>query len=288
MPPIAARLEDGWMRALEHLPLAFVPLATALFAGEKIGRVVAFRGVHFGARIALPVDVVDVWAFVSVPADGVNLWLSMPTGSPFALVAVPATVLLRAALSAGYFGSIRAALETGEYDFAGNVRRHFVPFLLYTLLPVLAAVPLLALGAGGSPRALLPLLAVLFPVVLILSYLFFATPYLVVLRETDLVSAARASYGFAVDGGPYVRYALGFGAFVLLVSLVLTAVVVNLQVAGVLLGVTLGAPLGLACNVATMQFVADVDPESPSLGDVGNGAGGRTADSTADDRNHHR
>lgn len=266
MPGIQARLADGWDRALEHPPLWSVPAVTALLATDKIGRILAFEGGHVGVRLALPVDVVDLWAFVSVPADGASLWLSMPTGSPVALVAVPVAVVVRAALGAGYFGSIREAAETGEYDFVANARRHFAPFLLYAFLPVLALLPLVVVVEGRGTQAVLPFVVLLLPLVLVLSYLFYATPYLVVLRETDLVTAARASYGFAVDGGPYARYAAGFAGFVLAASLVLTAVVVNLGAVGIVLGIGLGAPLGLACNAATMRFVADIDPRSPSLG----------------------
>lgn len=265
MPPFTTRLADGWARALGHLPLAAVPLVTALIATDKVERILDASGGHVGFRVSLPVDVVDVWAFVSVPSEGASVEVGLPVGFPLSTVLVPAAIVLRAALAAGYFGGIRGALSTGEYEFAANVRRHFVPFLLYTVAPVLATLPLFALATSGGGRTLLPAVVVLLPVVLLLSYLFYATPYLVVLRETDVVSAARASYRFAVAGGPYARYAVAFGAFVLVASLVVTAIVVNLGPVGIVLGVVGGAPVGLACNVATMEFVAAIDPESPSL-----------------------
>lgn len=266
MPPITTRLGDGWARALEHLPLSAVPLVTAALATDRMRQILSADGGHLGIRFGLPVDVVDVWTFVSVPNEGVNVEVGLPVGLPLAVVLVPVAVVLRAALGAGYFGSIRGALETGNYEFAANARRHFVPFLLYTVAPLLATLPLFVLAAGGGARALLPVAVILFPAVLLLSYLFYATPYLVVLRETDVVSAARASYSFAVAGGPYARYAVGFGGFVLAASLVVTAIVVNLGPVGIALGVGGGAAMGLACNVATMRFVADIDPASPSLG----------------------
>ena len=283
MPSIATRLENGWIRARDHLSLAAVPLVAGLFATDKIQRILAFDGGHLGIRLALPADVVTVWTFVSVPADGVSLWLSAPTGHPLAVALVPLVVVLRAALGAGYFGGIHDALRDDEYAFVENLRRHFVPFLLYSVLPVLGLLPLLALVAGGGPGALGPLVVLLLPVVLLLSYLFYATPYLVVLRGTDLLSAARGSYALAVAGGPYARYAVGFAVFVLGASLVLTAIVVNLGAVGVALGLGIGAPLGLASNVATMEFVAEVDPESPSIGTTGSSSSGPPPAA-----NHHR
>lgn len=283
VPPITTRLERGWKLAREHLSLAAVPLVVGLFATDKIGRILAFDGGHFGVRFALPADVVTVWTFVSVPADGVNLWLSAPTGHPLAVALVPAVVVLRVALGAGYFGSIHAALRRDEYAFVTNVRRHFVPFLLYSALPVLGLLPLFLLVAGGSAGALGPTVVLLLPVVLLLSYLFYATPYLVVLRGTDLLSAARGSYALAVSGGPYARFAVGFATFVFGASLLLTVIVVNLGPVGVVLGLGLGAPLGLACNVATMEFVADVDPESSPFGTSGASSSGLSPTD-----NHHR
>lgn len=279
MPSFTARLADGWERALSNLPLALVPLVAALLQTDKIRQVLAFRGGHVGFRIGLPVSIVDLWQFVSVPNSGVNVDVGGSLGSPLAVVGLAATVLVQAALAAGYFGSIRDLLVSETYDFAGNVRRFIRPFLLYTLVPVLLLLPLALLFAGGGERAFVPAVVLLVPAIIVASYLFYATPYLVVLRETDLVSAARASYGFAIGGGPYLRYAVGFALFVLVGSGVMTAFVVNLGAVGILLGVVVASPVGLAANVATMRFVGDVDPDSPSLGSSDGGMAHSTAGS---------
>jgi hypothetical protein len=82
-----------------------------------------------------------------------------------------------------------------------------------------------------------------------------------VLRDDGVIDAARRSYAFAVEGGPYASYAAGFALFVLLVSPVATALVVNVPLLGLPVGVLGGAYLGLRANFATMRFVADLDPE---------------------------
>ncbi|WP_254545525.1 hypothetical protein [Halomarina pelagica] len=260
------RLAAGWEDARAHLPLALVPLLTALLHTDKIAAVLAADGTHFGVRLGLPATVVDLWGFVSVPNEGVNVDLGGPVGFPLALIVLPLALAIRAGLAAGYFGSVRDALATGSYDFAANARRYFVPFLVYTFVPVLLLLPLVLLGLSGARGVLLPLVVVLVPVVAVVTYLFYATPYILVLRETDLVSAARASYALALAGGPYLYFAVGFAAFVLLVSAVATAVVVNLGAVGVALGAIVAAPVGLAANATAMRFVADVDPESPPFG----------------------
>lgn len=267
MPSFSTRLADGWQRAQSHLPLALIPLVTALSSTDKIRKVLAADGVNFGFRFGFPGTVVDLWQFVSVPNSGFNVDTGLGgLDSTFGLAAVVLAVLVRAGLAAGYFGSIHEALDTESYDFLSNVRRYFPQFLLYTLVPFLFLLPLVPLEGRGELRTLLPLFVVLVPVIFLVTYLFYATPYLVVLRETDLVSAARASFALALGGGPYLFFALGFAGFVFLSSVFVTAVVANFGVVGIALGVVVVAPVGLAANVTTMRFVADIDVQSPSLG----------------------
>lgn len=251
---------------MEFLPLAVIPLATAVMATEKIERIATFHGGHIGLRLGLPVGVVNIWQFVSLPNESVSVGLPVPEAIPLVVVVLPIAVVVQAALSAGYFGSLAAALETGTFAFGASLRRHFVPFLLYTIIPLAVVAPVAVLGLA-SGRLLLPFVLLLVVAFIVAAYLFYATPYLIVLRDTDLVSALRTSYGLAIEGGPYFRYAAGYAGFVLALSIVATAVVVNLGLVGVAVGVVAGAPVGLACNATTMRFVADIDPESPSLGD---------------------
>lgn len=271
MPPFLTRLADGWTRGSDHLPLALVPLLTSLLATEKIGRIATFDGSHLGLRLGLPVGVVDLWQFVSVPNETVGVGLPLSDAWPLALALLPVAVVVRAGLAAGYFGSLADALDTGTFDFVANIRRHIVPFLWYTLVPVAAVAPFVILGLPDA-RVAAPFVAILIPAFLVAAYLFYATPYLVVLQEDDIVSALRASYGLAVAGGPYFRFAVGYAGFVLATSVAATAVVVNFGVVGVAIGAVAAAPVGLACNAATMRFVADVVDDAPALGRWPDGA----------------
>lgn len=261
MPSFTTRLEDGLQRALDRPALAAVPLVLALLNADALRAVLAFDGFHIGIRFGLPLSVLTVWTFVKPPGQGITVEPGVPVDSgPLVFAAIPVVVLVKAALAAGYFGSIGALLTTGGYDFSENVRAFFVPFLILTGLPVLALVPL-ALVGFASPA----LLILAIPVFLVLGYLFYATPYLVVLRDTGLVDAGRASYELATDGGPYLSYFLGFGLFVLLVSPIASAIVINVPILGIVVGLVAGAVLGLAGNLATMRFVAEIDPNGPAV-----------------------
>lgn len=281
MPSITTRLSDGIDDALAHLPLALVPLVIAMLDAGKIRAVLAFDGVHVGIRFTLPASVLSTWSFVSVPNDG-----TVSAGIPPSALAEPSVLalavgglLVSSALAAGYFGSLANALAGEPYRFAENVRRYLPAFLVFTVAPVLVLSPLVLLA--GAPSGIgVAVIALALVAILVATYLLYATPYLLVLRETDLLTAARASYALAVDGGAYLSYALGFVAAVAVVSPVLSAITVSVPVVGLAVGIPVGAVLGLAGNLATMRFVADIDPESDGFDRDGNRpgvhGGGRT------------
>ena len=270
MPEFRTRLADGWRRALGSLSLALVPLVIGLTNVGKVRSIAAFDGIHVGFRTGVPASVVTVWQFVSVPQMGVNVDPGVPVDAlPVAVVSVPLLLVGQATLAAGYFGCIADDLAGGEFRFVGNVVDYFVPFLFLTVLPVLVLLPV-ALGLFGlgattaDASALLPLVLVGIVGFLVVSYLFYLTPYLVVLRDTGVLAAARGAYGLAVAGGPYLRYTAGVALFVLVLSPVVTVVVVNVPVVGLVVGHAAGSVVGLALNVTTMRFAADIDPASPS------------------------
>lgn len=260
------RLRNGWRWISDLTPLLFVPIVTAFLSIDNISKVLAFHGRNVGVKLfGLPTNVVDIWTFVNVPnttESGVHL------ATPIWAIALVAVV--QSALLAGYLGSIRDALATGSYRFGESVRRYFVPLLLYSLAVFALSLGLLLAFLN------LAFVVVVVVVLLAIKYLFYATPYVLVLRECDLAEAARVSYGLAVGGGAYARYAVVFSLFATAVSVLGTLVVVNLGLAGIVVGAVAAAPLGLALNVATMRFVADIDPGSPTLGtwDDGDGSNG--------------
>ncbi|WP_424002022.1 hypothetical protein ACOZ4I_00695 [Haloarcula salina] len=269
MPSFSTRLADGWERALDHLSLALVPLVLALSRTDKIGSVLAYDGVHVSLRLGIPASVVTLWQFVDPPSSAeFTVTTGLPLSVPFAATLVPAYVALEAALYAGYFGAIAAALVDRDRGFRASVGAYFAPFLVVTVLPYLVVLPvalgLFGLGTlgGGALVAVL----VLLPVLIVASYLLWATPYLVVLRETGLVAAARGSYELAVGGAPYFAYTAGYAGIVLLVSPFLSFMVVSVPLVGLPVGLAVASVLGLALNFVTMRFVADIDPESPSAG----------------------
>lgn len=269
MPDFATRISSGMNRAFEHLQLTLVPIIFALLDANKILAITSFDGIHIGFKVGLPLSVVTVWQFVSLPSSGVAVRPGLPLDQlPVAIVTAPALLAIQAALTAGYFGSLRNALDDEPYRFIQNSRRYLVPFAVLTVLPFLILLPFAigVLGLGSLTRSLsgaaLLLIVPALVVFLVAGYLFYATPYLIVLRDTGVIDAARQSYALAIQGGPYLTYTGGFILFVLLVSPVVTGIVVNVPLVGIPLGIVGGGILGLGANFATMRFVADLDPAS--------------------------
>lgn len=255
MPAFTTRLSDGWQWATDNPRFALVPLLTALLSVDNVARVLAFEGRTVGFKLGLPLPITDAWRFVNVPAAEGTV------AAPLPLMALG--VVLQAVLLAGYLGSMRSLLATGEYDPVAAVRSYTVSMLAYQgaifVVGLVAIVFGTAVGTAG--------LVVLMPVVLALGYLFYATPYLLVLREQGLEDALRRSADLALAGGPFLRFTLGYAGLVLVLSPFATVFVANLGIVGVLVGAVVGAPVGLAVDVTTMRFVADLEDHDAGFGE---------------------
>ncbi len=267
MPTFTARLADGWKRTGKNISLILVPILLGVMQTDSIRQILAYDGVHIGIKFGVPASVVTIWQFVSLPGSGVTANTGLPLSAPFAMIVIPGVILLRAGLSAGYFGTIAAELLDRHEGFAMSALTYFVPFLMITALPYVVLVPLAlglfgfgSLGDGGA-------VLLLIPAFIAAGYLFWATPYLIVLRRTGLVAAAGGSYKLAVNGGAYLSYTIGYVAFVFFASAITTAVVVNVPAVGIPFGILVGGFVGLTLNITTMRFVADIDPESPCAGE---------------------
>ena len=259
----ATRLGAGWERAVDHLPLAAIPVLSSVANVDGVRRALASDGVHFGLAFRFPPALADLWTFVSLPSQGPGIHVTP------ALRYLPVLVVVQSVLVAGYLGSVGDVLSTGEYDFARNVKRYFLRVLAYETLVWLPGIAVFGLGLAAGPLALVAL-----PAYFVLGYLFYATPYLFVVADASLGEALGRSYGLALAGGPYFSYAVGYLLFVVGVSVFATPVAVNLGMVGVVVGTALAAPVALAATFATTEFVAELTDRSSAA--AAPGASGRS------------
>lgn len=247
MTDVAELLERAAAVAADHPVLAAVPLLSSLLAVEKVQRVAGFRGMHSGFTLPTPTPVLDLWTFVSVPQTGVN----GPSAVP--MVALPAFLVVRGVLAAGYLGGIDDALADHPLALAGSVRAYALPMIGFQVLVAGAAAALVPMASLSA--------VVLVPLTLALvagSYLFYGTPYLVVTAEEGLVGALGHSYRLATSGGAYAGLFVSLLAGGAALSAVATSVVVNLGLVGVLVGAVLVAPLALVVNAVAVALFRDL------------------------------
>lgn len=228
--------------------LALVPFVSTFLAWDNVRRAATTEGFHGGVAFRFPATVIDLWTFVSLPAGPPGLHVS-PT-----LWLAPLVVLVQSALAAGYLGSVHQGLADGRYDFGRNVRRYVAPLFVYGALAW--GVGLVTVGLGLVP----PLLVLAVPAFLVLNYLFYATPYLIVARDASLGEALSESYRHAVAGGEYVSFAAGYFLFVLAASIPATILATNFGIAGVVVGAVVTAPVALVLTAAATSFVDTLDP----------------------------
>jgi hypothetical protein len=264
-------LADSWRRRRPVEALVVVPLVNAFLQYGNVERVLAFDGVRFGVQFPFPAPLLTAWSFASVPQVGDGLRIVGPAWL------FPVAVALEAVLVAGYLGSLDEGFHTGSYDFAANVVSYVVPLFAYT---VLANAVVLGVGLLGLRVGVLAL-AVAIPTLLTLGYLFWATPFLVVVEDRGFLTALQRSATLAAGGGEYAEFFLKHLLVGAVVSVAVTPVMVNAGVAGVVIGAVVGAPIAFTFTLATLRFLRRYLGAGAS-GD-GEGTSGESGEQSGDD-----
>lgn len=277
MPSFTDRLSDAsdQLGSRDLWAYAVVPLLLAALNWNKIHDVLTDPSdVRVGVSFALPVPVSDPWSFVSTPTNGVEV----AGGTDVVGAAVLAGILvLQGPLLAAYLGGLRHRLADDGLGWAGALRRYWLRLLGFTaVLLAMNFPPALFVVAGIAGNAV-PILVLLWLVVLVvLGYLFYAAPYLVVLHDVGLLRALSWSVSTALGEDRYLRYALAYLGVVIVLSIPATLIVTNVPILGILLGVVGFAPIGLLFDTTTLLFVADLT-DAEGIG-YGTGGPGGTVD----------
>ncbi|ELZ02960.1 hypothetical protein C482_04866 [Natrialba chahannaoensis JCM 10990] len=269
-----------------------VPLALSLVELGKVARTMAPQnGFTISAKFPLPNPLLDLWAFIDAP-DAETTGASSavhpgagtgtatghgPAGAdvtietPFETVVVPPEIgelsllgiiggllvvyaLIASVIAAGYIGGLDRRLRGEPVAIAALVKQYTPPFFVYHLLvfgAFLLAIPLMLV----SPA--LVLLAI--PVIFVLAYLFYATPFLLVVADTPVIEAFRQSARHALAGGPYFKFALWHVVVGLIVSIPLSLFVSTVPVIGFGLALIVGVPLSFVLTAATVSFCQELD-----------------------------
>lgn len=290
--PFTTHVSRVLSRFDELLPFALVPLVLTLLESENAGQTVDARGstVSVNLELSFPAVLIDLWSFVDPPespspepapgsatapgpaspesgssgAGGTDFTFETPTENitlPLEsaldtgfLVGVGLLLILYAALSsviaAGYLGGIDRRLRGEPVAIRACLLEYTPRFFAYHLLvfgAFLALVPVVI----TAPATLL----LVFPLIIVLGYLFYAAPFLFVVDDAGFLEAFRRSYGYAVDFGPYVSFAFAYVVVAAVASVVLSLVVSVGGIVALTVALALATPLSLVLTAATVSFL---------------------------------
>lgn len=240
---------------------AVVPFAVSLLAFDNVVQTATASGFHVSVKVSLPTAIATVWTVFDPPATGVSFV------SPTPLYALPAFLVVNAALTAGYLGGIYVATRenfetrdgSGPPDhpatFLDNVVEYAVPVLGVQVVEF-AVAGAFALVLVGSQSVALALFA--FPLLVLVGYLLWGAPFLVVARDAGALAAIEWSVSLAFDGGRYFTFALLYALCVVVASLLVSPVLSTGGVPAILVVAAVVAVPSLVASAAAMLVVDDV------------------------------
>lgn len=207
-------------------PYAVVPFVLSLLAVQKVSSATGASDVAFSLKFALPADVATLWTVVDPPARGAAVQSSVP------LVAVPVFLVVEAAVVAGFLGGVRDAYRGDRPDFVAAASDHWVSVLGVRVVQFVVFVGLGALLVTGGLFGVV----VGFPLFILLGYLLWGAPYLVVLRNSDALTAIAESVELASVGDRYLWFSVGYALVVAAASVPASLLVSTGGIAGVVVG----------------------------------------------------
>lgn len=190
----------------ESLSLAVVPFAASLLSVSKVERALSAGGGGF--TFPFPSGLPTLWTYVALPGVA-DPGVGTATGPGALLTVFPlflVGLLVTSALEAGFLGALDARfgadrrLGSSQRGFLVGVRQFALRIVGVNL--VRAAVVLVAF-----PFLILPPLAL--ALVVVLSYLTYGLPFVVVTRDDALGTALGRTVDLATDGGAYAAFGVG-------------------------------------------------------------------------------
>lgn len=240
------------------LPLAVVPALASLLEFSKVAAMAAPRG-GLGVTVPLPTGLPTLWTFVNAtPLGGGAVAPAMAGAAGTWLPLFLVGLVFTAALEAGFLGVLVARSADRYARFLDSSATYFARMLGINLLTLLVFVV-------GLPLLVFPPLA--FAFVLVAGYLLYGLPFVVVIEDATVLEAVGVSIGYALDGGEYLAYAVGYLAVGTVGSVVLTAMVYNFGLVGILVGaVIVAVPALFVTAFGVVVFRSLRRPPVPPIG----------------------
>ncbi len=235
---VAKILRLGFSGARRCLFLSLVNTVLTYISIDNIARCLMHRGIFIGFKISLPTAIPTLWHFVEVPGrPSVMGFLGLVVGFLVAILVSFIEFLYLSRLLACLGVEPRAGFRRALHIVVFNLALE-----LYTLMVALirSAIPALTILAV---LAFLPL-----------YYLVYATPYLIVLEDLDIVTAVRRAIDIAKKRD-HALYILVYIAIIFVTSPLFTIVAVNGKLPGIVVMSLIAGPLGLWLTASTAAMI---------------------------------
>jgi len=225
-----SRFERAAAIAQRSLALAVVPFVASLASVSKVEQALSAGG--GGVTFPFPSGLPTLWTYVSLP--GVT-GPGVATGAnPAALLTVlPLFVvgfLVISALEAGFLGALDGRTGDDGRGFVAGVAQFGLRLAgvnLVRLAVVLAALPFVVVP---------PLILFALVIVVVLGYLTYGLPFVVVTQDMGVVAALERTVGHATDGGSYAAFGFGHLVAGAVASLGLSVLARNGGLPGIVVG----------------------------------------------------
>jgi len=221
------------------LGLFLVNVFLAFMSIDNIRRVLEFNGFHVGFRLSLPVTVPTVWDFVEPPPSPPSYYVA----SAWFIIAL-ISLIVNSVITYFY---LRIIMSRGLDHQPPSTPIRIIDLILYGLIGLFFAAIIVVAGLAAL---------MLFPLVIILYYFIYATPYIIVAENKNIAEALATSIKLA-STGTYLTYTLTYIAIVLLISPILTLITVNTKLPGIIVGSVIAGIIGLWLTSSTTAMILD-------------------------------
>lgn len=238
----------------ESMVLAVVPVVATLLSLSKVQQALATAG-GGGITFPFPTGLPTLWSYVSLP--GVTAAGGITATGPGALLVFVVVflvgLLVTSALEAGFLGALDGQVSSGDRGFVDGIEQFTLRIVGVNLIR--AAMVLVAL-----PFLILPPIAII--VVIVLSYFIYGLSFVVVVRDVRVLTALSETLEHAADAGDYATFAVGHLVAGAGASIVLSGLVRNAGIVGILIGAVVVAVPAVFVAVYGVLLFRDLDAGS--------------------------
>ncbi len=244
------------------IELSLLNIVFSFMNTGNIVRALEFKGLHIGFKFILPQTIVGLWDLCSIPSQKPSevyvLWYRVEevTGSTLSMLmlAVVGYSIIYAIASFFYIYYIVSNGLREEKKL--NPRKIVDIIVYYIVIYTLLTIPVLLAIMLFNPLAAITAMTL----VLILMYFIYATPFIIVVHNKNLLESLRTSIRSAFTS-KYLSYTIAYAIATLVLSPLLTIIVTGLKFPGIIISSIIAGLVGLWLTISTTYMVNDIRVE---------------------------